>query len=168
MNEITILDCNNKNIGKIENLPKTLLQFFCKNNNISKIENLPSTLLKFDCGDNNISKIENLPKTLLEFSCCYNNISKIENLPPYLHFFFFDIGKIEFVDNIPFSYFNNKFDLLWYNKIKRFQRLIRRRHNKKVNAVKKIQRNCENWLWKPLCKDNTIGINIRLIQKLIF
>ena len=30
------------------------------------------------------------------------------------------------------------------------------------NAAKIIQRACHNWLWKPICNDNTYGINLRL------
>jgi hypothetical protein len=33
---------------------------------------------------------------------------------------------------------------------------------KRRDSVIIIQRNCHNWLWKPICRDNTIGINCRL------
>jgi hypothetical protein len=29
-------------------------------------------------------------------------------------------------------------------------------------AARKIQEYCHNWLWKPICKDGTMGINLRL------
>ncbi len=36
-----------------------------------------------------------------------------------------------------------------------------------IANITKIQQSCENWLDKPLCKDNTIGINPRLAFKKI-
>lgn len=33
------------------------------------------------------------------------------------------------------------------------------------NAATVIQKGCENWLWKPLCKDGTVGIVPRLALK---
>ena len=37
----------------------------------------------------------------------------------------------------------------------------------KHNAAKIIQRGMHNWLWKPICKDGTMGINLRLGLKMI-
>ena len=34
-------------------------------------------------------------------------------------------------------------------------------YEKQNNAALIIQKGCHNWLWKPKCKDNTIGINVR-------
>lgn len=34
-----------------------------------------------------------------------------------------------------------------------------------ILKIKKIQKNCEKWLWKPICNDGTIGINLRLVSK---
>lgn len=162
-------DCSINRITKIENLPDSLLYIDCSYNDINKIENLPDSLLFFNCRANNIIKIENLPNKLECFNCTTNRIIKIENLPNYLQRFYCDIDNIEFVDNIPLNHyiFNNKFDLDWYNTFKKIQRRIRRRHVKKVNAIKLIQKNCENWLWKPMCKDGSIGINAILTWKAI-
>jgi hypothetical protein len=38
--------------------------------------------------------------------------------------------------------------------------------NKKEEAARIIQRNCNNWLWKPICNDGKLGINPRLSLKL--
>lgn len=37
----------------------------------------------------------------------------------------------------------------------------------KHNAARIIQRGMHNWLWKPVCKDGTVGINLRLGLKMI-
>lgn len=36
---------------------------------------------------------------------------------------------------------------------------------KKEASAKIIQKNCHNWLWKPVCDDGTVGINPRLSLK---
>lgn len=137
--------------------------------NLSKIDILPYGINVLKMNGNNISKIENLPKYLKYFYCIGNNITKIENLPNNLQSFYCDFEKITHVDNIHFDHFifKNEFNLHWYNTFKKIQRRIRIRHIKKVNAIKLIQRNCENWLWKPVCKDGTEGINARISWKKI-
>jgi hypothetical protein len=36
---------------------------------------------------------------------------------------------------------------------------------KQEKAARVIQKGCHNWLWKPLCKDGTVGIGVRLMMK---
>ncbi len=132
---------------------------------ISKIENLPNGLEEFYCYKNNISKIQNLPDGLKIFYCNRNKISKIENLPDSLEIFIYDSEKIKFIDNLPIEQFNNGvFNLRHYKIIKKLQKKIRQKILRN-NAAKKIQTACHNWLWKPVCNDNTNGINIRISLK---
>lgn len=35
----------------------------------------------------------------------------------------------------------------------------------KQNALSKISKGCENWIWKPICKDNNYGIVCKLAKK---
>ena len=58
------------------------------------------------------------------------------------------------------------FKLKDYNLIKRLQRHIRFKIIYKRNkAARIIQNGCHNWLWKPICKDSSIGIVPRLMLK---
>ncbi len=41
----------------------------------------------------------------------------------------------------------------------------RRKKEKEEKAARIIQNGCHNWLWKPVCKDGTLGINVRLGMK---
>lgn len=34
-----------------------------------------------------------------------------------------------------------------------------------IKNIKKIQKKCDNWLWSPRCKDESIGINPRIVLK---
>ena len=109
-------------------------------------DNLDDSLTEFNCNYTDVSKIENLPSSLTSFNCSWNNIKYIDNIP---------IGQLNF----------SKWDFIkQYNTIKRLQRRIRRR-TKREKAAKIIQAGCENWLYKPYCNDNTIGIVPRLAMK---
>ena len=143
---------------KIENLPDNLKEFNCSCNGITKIENLPENLQEFYCSHNGITKIENLPKNLQEFYCSRNGITKIENLPKNLKNFNCSWEKIEYFDNIPISELNNWKNIKWYQNIKKFQRRCRASYQIRNKAASIIQKGCENWLWKPICNDGTIGI----------
>jgi hypothetical protein len=57
------------------------------------------------------------------------------------------------------------------HKIKKIQRCWKQYYQRKLDrAARRIQNGCENWLYKPVCRDMTIGIVPRLmlekIQKL--
>ncbi|KAJ3376759.1 hypothetical protein HDU92_009042, partial [Lobulomyces angularis] len=134
-------------------------------NRITKIENLPSNLIEFGCFDNRITKIENLPDSLKIFRCC-NQIKKIENLPLGLSYIDIEGVRvlIESVDDVPYDFWS-EFSLKGYQAVKRIQKRLSRRHKFKINAVRRIQAGCRNWIWKPLCKDGTIGIRPRLDLK---
>jgi hypothetical protein len=34
----------------------------------------------------------------------------------------------------------------------------------KENCARTIQRNCENWLWKPMCRDGNHGIHMKMLM----
>ena len=160
--QLRIFDCRYNQIYVIDNLPKTLHLFFCDGNLITKIERLPDTLHTFSCQRNLITKIERLPDTLHTFSCQGNRLTKIENLPRYLQVFYCWNNPITYVDNIPIGWFTERggFILKWYNIIKKLQRRMKKRFLKKNQAARIIQKNCENWLWKPICSDGKFGINV--------
>ena len=110
---------------------------------------------------------DNLDDSLTKFECCYTKVSKIENLPSSLTCFDCLWNNIKYIDNIPIEQLNFSMDskfIRQYNTIKRLQRRIRRR-TKREKAAKIIQAGCENWLYKPYCNDNTIGIVPRLAMK---
>lgn len=52
----------------------------------------------------------------------------------------------------------NTFNYL--KRIKICQRTFIKRYYKRKRAAQKITRMCHNWIWKPLCNDNTIGIRL--------
>ena len=49
-----------------------------------------------------------------------------------------------------------------YKAATRIQRVWLRKYTKRKYAAKVITDACHNWIWKPLCKDGTIGIRPRL------
>jgi hypothetical protein len=44
----------------------------------------------------------------------------------------------------------------------RIQRMYLRHYTRRKVAARKITRGCHNWVWKPKCKDGTMGIRPRL------
>ena len=132
---------------------------------INKIENLPENLEYFSCSFTQVNKIQNLPSSLLYFNFVDTNISIIENLPLCLQTIHFTKHHIRFIDNIPFEWFDGQFTLKKYNTIKRIQIKIKKRFILKNKATRIIQYACENWIWKPICKDGKMGINCRLSIK---
>lgn len=134
---------------------------------LSKIENLPSSLSELHCEFSRISKIENLPISLTYLNCYGSDISKIENLPRSLIFLSFNSDKVKYVDDIPIDQLNfQRWNFIErYNIIKKLQRRMKIRYKIKNEKAKIIQAGCENWLYKPYCNDNTIGIVPRLSMK---
>jgi len=45
---------------------------------------------------------------------------------------------------------------------RRIQRAYLRHYTRRKAAARKIVEGCHNWVWKPKCKDGTIGIRPRL------
>ena len=130
----------------LENLPASLQKFICIRNRITKIENLPVSLQEFDCMANRITKIENLPVSLQEFNCFGNQITHVDDL---------EIRRFN----------GGTFDLKMYNAIKRIQKRIRRRIARRNAAAYVIHNGCYNWIWKPITRDDKLGIDLRLGMK---
>ena len=133
-------NCSSKQITKLENLPESLHTLVCSSNQITKLENLPESLHTLDCGSNWITKLENLPLGLTWFSYTINYVTHVDNV----------------------KYDRIKFTLKGYQAIRRIQRRIRYRYDRKVKAAVTIQRGCHNWVFSGKCKDNTVGIMPRL------
>lgn len=79
-------------------------------------------------------------------------------------------SQIEYIDFVHVSKLNfdwwdsNKLHIQYWG-IQRLQRRIRRRH-KRNKAARIIQAGCENWLYKPICRDNTMGIVLKIGLKM--
>ena len=131
-------------------------------------DDLDDSLTVYRCSGTQISKIENLPSSLTYFDCCYTQVSKIENLPNSLTCFDCSWAGIKYIDNIPIEQlnFSNDWEFIrQYNILKRIQRRMKLRYKIKNKKARIIQAGCENWLYKPYCNDNTIGIVPRLAMK---
>ncbi|KAJ3376723.1 hypothetical protein HDU92_009081, partial [Lobulomyces angularis] len=50
----------------------------------------------------------------------------------------------------------------YYKAVKRIQKRIKMRYFIKDVAIRKIQAGCFNWIWKPICKDGSLGIQVKL------
>ena len=124
---------------------------------LEKIENLSQSLQKLFCICKQMKRIENLPLNVREFACCGNQITTIENLPLGLQVFYCRDNQITHVDNVEYS--RVKFTLKGYQSIKHIQRRTLRlsKSNKSI-----LQDVLEDWVWKPMCLDSTIGIRPRI------
>jgi hypothetical protein len=49
-----------------------------------------------------------------------------------------------------------------YKAARRIQQMYLRHYTRRKAAARKIVEGCHAWVWKPLCKDGTIGIRPRL------
>jgi hypothetical protein len=52
-----------------------------------------------------------------------------------------------------------------YQMCMKIKKVYKRHYNKRKEAANVINRGCHNWVWKPECKDGTIGIRPRLDMK---
>ena len=124
-------------------------------------------IIRFYTEQNQITKIENLPETLIYFNFSGNPIRTIENLPRGLKCIWYERDWTRYVDNISLHWWDQRggFKLDTYNTIKRLQRRIQLRVQRKIHAARVIQRACHDWLWKTKCRDGTMGIVLRLNLK---
>jgi len=97
---ITILNLDNNNISKLDNIPNGLLKLSIVNNQIKKIENLPHNLQRLYLNRNQIEKMENIPLGIKHLCLAENNICKIENLPDGLTFLNLNHNNISIIENI--------------------------------------------------------------------
>lgn len=75
-------------------------------------------------------------------------------------------GNVDFYYDIPdVSVFQETEDRI-LDKIKKYPEIYPWQKEKLKNkAARIIQRNCENWLWKPVCKDGSNGIHAKMLMK---
>ena len=149
------------NIKKLILFPTNTKVLNLSYNEIEKIENLPFYLDKLYIEYNPVHKIENLPLTLRVLAIDCTPITKIENIPIGLAKLFYNNKTVTHVDNVKISQIN--FTLKGYQAIRRLQ--IRMKVRYKIKCIIKIQRACHNWVFSPVCKDNTVGIRLRLDLK---
>jgi hypothetical protein len=125
-------------------------------------------LKEFVCWGNNITKIENLPDSLEKFHCWENNIKKIENLPESLQDFCYTGSQVQFVDNVTierYKKFFSEFEIEDYTKIKKCQRVVIKWYYRRKRKAKLVSNAVHNWVWKPLCRDGSYGVRLRLDTK---
>jgi hypothetical protein len=97
-----------------------------------------------------------------------NRITKIENLPESLQKFYCDSNQIQFVDNVTihdYEKFFGRFNVRDYTKIKKCQRVMTKWFHRRKRKACVIQRVLENWIWKPVCRDGTYSVRLRLDTK---
>jgi len=78
----------------------------------------------------------------------------------------FEIKFIEEKDNIYEEVRELIHKIYVCEKIKPIQLKFKQIFKKRNNAARVIQNGCHNWIWSPLCKDNTVGIRPRLDYEL--
>ena len=93
------------------------------------------------------------------------NKSKLENLPLGLEDIHYDSDKVKYIDDVEMS--RIVFTLNGYQAIRRLQRRMKVRYRIKNKYAQVIQNGCHNWIWKPLCKDGTIGIRPRIDMNVV-
>ena len=83
INQITMLDFDNKNIDEIPSLTKyiKLIRLMMNNNKLKTIPELPKSLKYLSFKNNYVTELPILPPRLLSLNCGNN---KIEVLPNYL------------------------------------------------------------------------------------
>jgi hypothetical protein len=162
-----------------ENSPRSLHTISLGSNGLSSFswKNSPRNLHNIDLGDNELCyfSFDNVPGTLQYLDIQCNELCSFswENAPP-------DLRNINLWDNpgignlssfsfngCPLNLSECKFSYTTYSykqyqmamKIKRF---YKKRHIRRKYCANVITRGCHNWVWKPKCKDLTIGIRPRL------
>jgi hypothetical protein len=97
-----------------------------------------------------------------------SDITTIESFYQHLPY----ILKCVFPNNVPLpsnliNNLANDLDIKWYNKLKHLQRRQHLRFILQSKSATIIQMGCESWLWKPMCRDTTPGINVKIGYDLI-
>ena len=70
----TILDCANKQLTELPELPDTLKTLDCDNNQLTELPELPDTLQYLYCNNNQLTELPELPDTLLNLRCSDNQL----------------------------------------------------------------------------------------------
>ena len=182
------LECSHDGLTALPPLPSDLTQLYCDCNEISALPNsLPSTLVTLFCSDNILTALPTtLPLTLTELYCCGNKLQVLPDLPPDLQVLACDDNNLTtlpalpstltdlYCEGNPITWCSRLGDLI---RLRQPNKLIRkvaatkaqrgwkryRERKQRDQAARKIQKACDNWLFKPKCRDGTIGIVPRLI-----
>lgn len=133
----------------------------------------PPELIKVDLHCNEIKEMNwvNAPSHLIEVKLSFNEIREMnwENAPPKLKNVYLSENYIRENNwkDVPnsltwISEFTWCTSLEEYKAARRIQRAYLRHYTRRKVAARKIIEGCHAWVWKPVCKDGTIGIRPRL------
>ena len=120
LNQITILDFNNKNIDELPSLAKykKLNRLIMNNNKLTSIPDLPTNLKYLSLKNNYVKEIPcNLPPKLLSLDCENNKIEKLNGLPQSLKILICNNNEIKYIDIsgninlVRLDCLNNNFDI---------------------------------------------------------
>ena len=120
INQITVLDFNNKNIDTLPSLAKykKLNRIIMNNNKLKIIPDLPTSLKYLSFKNNNVTEIpSNLPPKLLSLDCENNKIEKLNGLPKSLKILICNNNEIKYIDIsgninlVRLDCLNNNFDI---------------------------------------------------------
>ena len=101
IDQITVLDFNNKNIDELPSLAKykKLNRVIMNNNKLKIIPDLPTSLKYLSFKNNNVTEIpSNLPPKLLSLDCENNKIEKLNSLPKSLKILICNNNEIRYID----------------------------------------------------------------------
>ena len=148
-------------ISSLSILPENLTSLYLINSNIhSIVQPLPDNLKELYVKNTCIPSIGALPCGLDELYVFGENTYNIDDIPMSLRYLRTGDG-IKTIDGI-YQCIDDELCLKAYKLIRRFQIRFRKKFETKTKAAKTIQKACHNWLYSPICKDNTYCISLRI------
>ena len=165
--QLKYIDCSYNKLEKINVLDlKQLRILYCHYNELEEIPMHSNYLEELDISYNKYIMCipKNLSKNIYHLCITGTSITKIEYIKnknisiAYNH-------HVKYIDNLLITWLDeHRICITWpmYFILKKYQRNIKLKYQRKLNAIRLIQKNCYNWIWKPTCKDGTIGIRLRL------
>jgi hypothetical protein len=155
-NKLTCLDF----LINLRNIEKIYCHYNCLQNIPKKLRNVYVLDVSYNSDIKHIPY--DFPNTIYDLNIKGTSIERLENINSediYIHY----DEKLKYIDNIEIKWLKHiLFTWKRYIILKKYQRKIKRRYLQKVSAIKIIQNGCHNWIWKPKCKDGTLGIRLRL------
>jgi hypothetical protein len=157
-----------------------------KYNNLSTFswDGCPSGLHTIDLSGNQLSSFswDGCPRGLHTISLSDNQLSTLswDGCPSGLHtIHLWDLSdlhtihlwknKLNFLswDGCPLNldsrfYFDNEYSYKEYQMAMKIKHFYKKRHARRKYSANIINSGCYNWVWKPKCKDGSIGIRPRL------
>jgi Leucine-rich repeat (LRR) protein len=175
-----VIDLSYKGITEIkwEGCPVSLKKIYLDGNQIEEMkwEGCPHSLHIINLSGNQIKEMkwEGCPQHLIEINLDDNQIKEMnwKSCTQHLNTICLSNNQIEEMnwegcsDNI--IYYDGPFEdeYYTYKKKSKAARIIQnnylRHYTKRKYAAKVITEGCHNWVWKPLLKDGTNGIRLRL------